>query len=227
MTFDRPVRSSGRVVVLVSGTGTLLQALIDAAAEPASGFAVCGVVSDRPDAGGLERARAAGLPTAVVQLAEFGDRATWDVAVSRAVDAFHPDVVVLAGFMRILGPGYLDRHGERTINTHPALLPAFPGAHGVRDALGYGVKVSGCTVILVDQGTDSGPVVAQRCVPVLPGDDEERLHERIKVAERALLVEVVRRMTTAGWSVDGRLVTLHGDEHDGHDGHDDEERDGR
>lgn len=211
MTFDRPVRSSGRVVVLVSGTGTLLQALIDAATAGA-GFAVCGVVSDRPDAGGLQRARATGLPTAVVQLAEFGDRATWDKAVARAVDAFHPDVVVLAGFMRILGPGYLDRHAARTINTHPALLPAFPGAHGVRDALAYGVKVSGCTVILVDQGTDSGPVVAQRAVPVLPGDDEERLHERIKVAERALLVDVVRRMTTAGWSVDGRLVTLHGDE---------------
>ena len=223
MTFDRPVRSSGRVVVLASGTGTLLQALMDAAAEPGAGFAVCGVVSDRPDAGGLERARAAGLPTAVVQLAEFADRATWDLAVARAVDAFHPDVVVLAGFMRILGPGYLARHGERTINTHPALLPAFPGAHGVRDALAYGVKVSGCTVILVDQGTDSGPVVAQRCVPVLAGDDEERLHERIKVAERALLVDVVRRMTTAGWSVDGRLVTLHGGE-DGDDTEGDGER---
>ena len=223
MTFDRPVRSSGRVVVLASGTGTLLQALMDAAAEPGAGFAVCGVVSDRPDAGGLGRARAAGLPTAVVQLAEFADRATWDLAVARAVDAFHPDVVVLAGFMRILGPGYLARHGERTINTHPALLPAFPGAHGVRDALAYGVKVSGCTVILVDQGTDSGPVVAQRCVPVLAGDDEERLHERIKVAERALLVDVVRRMTTAGWSVDGRLVTLHGGE-DGDDTEGDGER---
>jgi phosphoribosylglycinamide formyltransferase 1 len=217
VTPDRPVRSSGRVVVLVSGTGTLLQALVDAAAAPGAGFSVCGVVSDRSDAGGLERARAAGLPTAVVQLAEFPDRDGWDRAVARAVDAFHPDVVVLAGFMRILGRSYLVRHGERTINTHPALLPAFPGAHGVRDALGYGVKVTGCTVILVDQGTDSGPVVAQQPVPVLPGDDEERLHERIKVAERSLLVDVVRRMTTAGWSVDGRLVTLHGDE----------ERDGR
>jgi phosphoribosylglycinamide formyltransferase-1 len=198
------------VVVLVSGTGTLLQALIDAAAAPAAGFSVCGVVTDRPDAGGLERARAAGLPTAVVRLAEFEDRAVWDLAVARAVEAFHPDVVVLAGFMRILGPAYLLRHGDRTINSHPALLPAFPGAHAVRDALAYGVKVTGCTVILVDPGTDSGPVVAQRAVPVLDGDDEQTLHERIKTAERALLVDVVGRMTTHGWTVEGRVVTLDG-----------------
>ena len=209
MTSARPVRSSGRVAVLISGTGTLLQALADAAATSGAGFAVVGVVSDRPDAGGLMRARAAGLPTAVVQLSQFPDRATWDLAMARAVDAFHPDVVVLAGFMRLLGPAYLDRHGDRTINTHPALLPAFPGAHGVRDALDYGVKVTGCSVILVDAGSDTGPVVAQRCVPVLDGDTEQQLHERIKVAERALLVEVVGRMTGAGWAVDGRVVTLH------------------
>jgi phosphoribosylglycinamide formyltransferase 1 len=196
------------VVVLVSGEGTLLQALIEAAAQPATGFAVCGVLTDRPQAGGLQRALVSGVPTAVVQPADFPDRATWDLAVARAVEAFKPDVVVLAGFMRILGPAYLERLGKRTINTHPALLPAFPGSHGVRDALAYRVKVTGCSVILVDAGADSGPVIAQQCVPVLDDDTEPVLHERIKVAERALLVQVVDRMTAHGWSVDGRLVRL-------------------
>ncbi len=198
-----PVRR--RVVVLVSGTGTLLQSLLEAAAAPDAPFGIAGVVSDRPDALGLERARAAGVPTAVIELADFPDRTVWDVAVTRAVSAFAPDVVVLAGFMRILGRAYLDRFGDRTINTHPALLPAFPGAHGVRDALAHGVKVTGCTVILIDEGTDTGPILAQRAVPVEDGDDEGTLHERIKIAERELLVEVVARMS-AGWTTTGRTV---------------------
>ena len=204
-----PVRSatSGRVVVLVSGSGTLLQALLDAAAA-APGWSVAGVVSDRADAGGLARARAAGVATATVEPRDFPDRAAWDDAVGRAVEVFSPDLVVLAGFMRILGPPFLSRFGGRTVNTHPALLPAFPGAHGVRDALAYGVRVTGCTVIVVDAGVDAGPVVAQRAVEVLDGDDEERLHERIKVVERALLVEVVDRMVRGGWRVEGRRVHL-------------------
>ena len=196
-----------RIVVLVSGSGTLLQALLDAAAAGA-GWSVAGVVSDRAGAHGLQRARAAGVPTATVALADFPDRATWDDAVARAVLGFSPDLVVLAGFMRILGEPFLARFGGRIINTHPALLPAFPGAHGVRDALAYGVKVTGSTVIIVDGGVDSGPVVAQRAVPVAADDDEERLHERIKVVERDLLVEVVHDMLTAGWHVTGRRVVL-------------------
>jgi phosphoribosylglycinamide formyltransferase-1 len=193
-----------RIAVVVSGSGTLLQALLD----QADGFTISAVLSDRADALGLTRARAAGVPTAVVDVADFPDRASWNQALARAVEAFHPDLVVLAGFMRIVGEPLLSRYGGRIVNTHPALLPAFPGAHGVREALAHGVKVTGCSVILVDAGTDTGPIVAQRCVDVLDDDDESSLHERIKIVERALLVEVVGRMARTGWSVDGRKVTL-------------------
>jgi phosphoribosylglycinamide formyltransferase-1 len=148
------------------------------------------------------------VPTATVRLADFADRAAWDDAVGRAVAVFSPDLVVLAGFMRLLGPAYLGRFGGRTVNTHPALLPAFPGAHGVRDALAYGVKVTGASVILVDEGTDTGPVLAQRCVPVHDGDTEQVLHERIKVVEREMLVDVVGRMTRDGWQVSERKVVF-------------------
>jgi phosphoribosylglycinamide formyltransferase-1 len=193
-----------RIAVVVSGSGTLLQALLD----DSSGFTVSAVLSDRADATGLDRARSAGVPTAVVDLADFPDRKGWDDALLRAMDTFHPDIVVLAGFMRIVGDPLLQRYGGRMVNTHPALLPAFPGAHGVRDALAHGVKVTGCSVILVDAGTDTGPIIAQRAVDVLDDDDESSLHERIKVVERALLVEVVGRMARNGWQVDGRKVTL-------------------
>jgi phosphoribosylglycinamide formyltransferase-1 len=202
----RPGRAA--VVVLVSGTGTLLQALLDVAADPATAFRVAGVVSDRADAGGLERARAAGVPTAVVAPKDFPDRAAWDAGIARAVRVFSPALVVLAGFMRILGAAYLGEFGDRTVNTHPALLPSFPGAHGVRDALAHGVKVTGTSVILVDEGADTGPIVAQRAVEVRDDDDEASLHERIKVVERELLVDVVSRMTAHGWQVTDRKVTL-------------------
>ena len=204
-------RRPRKVVVLVSGSGTLLQALLDAsAADPACGYSVVGVLADRADAYGLARARAAGVATAVVALRDFPDRTTWDEAVVRAVEAFAPDLVVLAGFMKILGAPFLTRFGDRTINTHPALLPSFPGAHGVADALAYGVKITGSTVIFVDEGTDSGPIVAQRAVEVLDGDDEASLHERIKVVERELLVDVVGRMAREGFTVEGRRVVLGG-----------------
>lgn len=198
----------GRVVVLLSGSGTLLQALVDATKDDDAGFRIVAVVSDRPGAYGLTRARDAGLPTAVVAPGDFPDRATWDVAVDRAVATFRPDLVVLAGFMRILGAPMLARHGGRIVNTHPALLPAFPGAHAVRDALAHGVKVTGCSVIIVDAGVDTGPIVAQRAVDVLPGDDEDTLHEKIKVVERELLVDVVSRMCAHGWTVSDRKVVL-------------------
>jgi phosphoribosylglycinamide formyltransferase 1 len=199
-------RGRARVVVLLSGTGTLLQALLDAATDPTAPYRVAGVVSDRTDAGGLGRARAAGVPTAVVAPADFPDRAAWDAGVVRAVRVFSPRLVVLAGFMRLLGKAYLAEFGDCTINTHPALLPSFPGVHGVRDALASGVKVTGASVILVDEGTDTGPIVAQRAVEVLDGDDEPSLHERIKVVEREMLVDVVGRMTAHGWQVTDRRV---------------------
>lgn len=196
-----------RVVVLVSGSGTLLQALIDASRAERDGdspsYTVVGVVSDRTDAYGLVRAREVGIATATVRLPDFPDRGVWDEAVARAVEAFSPDLVVLAGFMKLLGPAYLARFGDRTINSHPALLPAFPGAHGVRDALAYGAKVTGCSIIFVAAGVDDGPLIAQEAVPVADDDDEASLHERIKVVERAMLTDVVDRLCREGWHLDG------------------------
>lgn len=204
------VPTAARVVVLVSGGGSNLAALLAAHEDPAYGARVVGVVSDRADAGGLRIAREAGVATAVVAPVDFADRPAWDAALAQTVAAFGPGWVVSAGFMRILGAPFLDRFHQRVLNTHPALLPAFPGAHGVRDALAYGVRVTGCTVHLVDAGTDTGPVIAQRTVEVLDDDDESTLHERIKVVERALLVDVVGRVARHGLSVEGRHVRLLG-----------------
>jgi phosphoribosylglycinamide formyltransferase 1 len=183
-----------RVVVLLSGTGSLCAALLEATDDPAYPARVVAVGSDR-DAEGLAHASRRGLPTFVVPLA--GDRAAWDRELAAAIAAHEPDLVVSAGFMRIVGPAVLDRYEGRLVNTHPALLPAFPGAHAVRDALAAGVPVTGATVHLVDAGVDTGPVLAQREVPVEPGDDEATLHERIKTQERALLVETVAALATA------------------------------
>jgi phosphoribosylglycinamide formyltransferase-1 len=169
---------------------------------------VVGVLSDDPTAGGLDVARAAGVATAVVRPADFPDRAAWDVALANAVGVFGPTLVISAGFMRILGASFLARFAGRVVNTHPALLPAFPGAHGVRDALAYGVRVTGCTVHLVDEGVDTGPIIAQRAVEVLDDDDEVSLHERIKTVERALLVDVVGRIARGDLAVEGRRVRL-------------------
>ena len=152
------------------------------------GAQVVAVGADRDGIAGLDRARAAGLPTFVRRVDDFADRAAWDEALAADCAAYAPDLVVLAGFMKLVGPAFLARFGGRLINTHPALLPSFPGMHAVRDALAYGVKVTGCTIFLVDAGTDTGPVIAQAAVPVQDDDDEPALHERIKVAERALLV---------------------------------------
>ncbi len=202
------VPARARVVVLVSGTGTNLAALLAAHGDPAYGARVVGVVSDRPGVGGLEVARDAGVPTAVVAPGDFADRAAWDAAMAQAVGVFAPGLVVSAGFMRILGAPFLARYAGRVINTHPALLPAFPGAHAVRDALAYGVRVTGCTVHVVDAGVDTGPIVDQRAVAVEPGDDETGLHERIKAVERELLVDVVGRVAREGMVVEGRLVRI-------------------
>ncbi len=183
---------SARLVVLVSGAGTNLAALLEATADPSYGATVVAVGADRDGIEGLTRAKRVGVPIFVQQLTDYEDRAAWDAAITDAVASYEPDLVVSAGFMKILGASFLARF-PRVINTHPALLPAFPGAHAVRDALDYGVTVTGATAHLVDSGVDTGPVLAQVAVPVLDGDDEARLHERIKRAERDMLVEVVRR----------------------------------
>jgi phosphoribosylglycinamide formyltransferase-1 len=194
---------NARLVVLVSGAGTNLQAVIDASGDPAYGATVVAVGSDRDGIAALDRAGAASIPTFTVKVGDFATRDSWDEALAAACAEYQPDLIVCAGFMKLLGKSFLARFAGRCLNTHPALLPSFPGMHGVRDALGYGVKVSGCTVFLVDEGVDAGPVLAQAAVPVRDGDDEASLHERIKVAERALLVDTVGRMAREGWSVTG------------------------
>lgn len=194
--------------MLASGAGTTMRAVIDAAQDPAYGARVVAVVTDNPDAGALDIAREHGLATAVVRLADFADRGQWDEAVARTVASFDPDLVLLAGFMRLLGAPALDRFGGRIVNTHPALLPAYPGPHGVRDALAGGAKVTGCTVILVDAGVDTGPIVAQVAVEVHDDDDEAALHERIKDVERGLVAATLGRMAREGWTVTGRTVRI-------------------
>jgi formyltetrahydrofolate-dependent phosphoribosylglycinamide formyltransferase len=188
--------SRARVAVLLSGTGSLCAALLDATDDPAYPADVVVVGSDR-DAEGLQHARRRGLPTFVCAVPDHPDRATWDRALAAEIGRFEPDLVVSAGFMKIVGPAVLDAFGGRLINTHPALLPAFPGAHAVRDALAAGVPVTGATVHVVDAGVDTGPVLAQREVPVEPEDDEASLHERIKHVERELLVQTVAELVPA------------------------------
>jgi phosphoribosylglycinamide formyltransferase-1 len=203
-----------RLVVLVSGSGTNLQALLDAVAAEGPeryGARIVAVGADRRSAGGLERARAAGVPTFVCRVQDHPTREDWDAALTEATAGYAPDLVVSAGFMKILGKEFLARFGGRTVNTHPALLPSFPGAHGVRDALAYGAKVTGCTVHFVDDGVDTGPIIAQAAVDVVEEDTPEgeaALHERIKDVERRLLVEVVGRLARHGHRIEGRKVRL-------------------
>ena len=197
-----------RLVVLVSGEGTNLQALIDACRNESYGAQVVAVGADRDMINALARAERAGLPSFTVRLADYPSREDWDAALTRACAGYAPDLIVMAGFMKLVGKPFLDRFGGCCVNTHPALLPSFPGPHGVRDALAHGVKVTGCTVLLVDEGVDAGPIAAQACVPVADDDDEVTLHERIKVTERALLVGTVGRMVREGWSVRGRKVRI-------------------
>ncbi|CAL9536828.1 MULTISPECIES: phosphoribosylglycinamide formyltransferase [Streptomyces] len=194
-----------RLVVLVSGSGTNLQALLDAVADPdvETPYEIVAVGADRTGIEGLARAERAGVPTFVCRVRDFPTREEWDTALAQATAAYTPDLVVSAGFMKVVGPAFLARFGGRFLNTHPALLPSFPGAHGVRDALAYGAKVTGCTVHFVDDGVDTGPVIAQRAVEVLDEDDESALHERIKQVERRLLVEVVGRIARDGYTFEG------------------------
>lgn len=201
-----PPSAPSRVVVLASGTGSLLQSLLDSAVGdyPARIVAV-GV--DR-DCRAVQIAQAAGIASYCVRLGDHPDRAAWDTAIADATAAQEPDLIVSAGFMKILGPEFLSRFIGRVVNTHPALLPSFPGAHAVPDALSYGVRVTGCTVHLVDAGMDTGPILAQEAVEVLDGDDEDTLHERIKVVERRLLVDVLAAVATRGVTWSGRKATI-------------------
>ncbi len=198
-----------RLAVLVSGSGTNLQALIDAiAADPAFGGEIVVVGADRRDAHGLERARDAGIPTLPVEVADFADRAAWERALVEGLLEHRPDAVVLAGFMRLVTGAFLSHWPDRVVNTHPSLLPAFRGAHAVREALEYGVKVTGSTVHLVDEKVDHGPVIAQRAVEIREDDDEDSLHERIKAVEHELFPHCVRLLCQGRLTVDGRHVRV-------------------
>ena len=197
---------TARLVVLVSGSGTNLQALLDACADPAYGARVVAVGADRDDIEGLARAERAGVPTFVKKVGQFTSRDHWDRALADTVANFEPDLVVLAGFMKLVGEEFLSRFGGRVVNTHPALSPSFPGMQGPADALAYGVKVTGCTLFVVDAGVDTGPIVAQQTVSVEDDDTVESLHERIKVAERRMLVDAVGRMARDGVTIDNRKV---------------------
>ncbi len=202
--------AAARLVVLVSGSGTNLQALLDGIAADPEGYGaeIVAVGADREAIAGLERAERAGIPTFVCRVKDHASREEWDRALAEATAAYEPDLVVSAGFMKILGKEFLARFGGRVVNTHPALLPSFPGAHGVRDALAHGVKVTGCTVHFVDDGVDTGPIIAQGAVEVRESDDEAALHERIKEVERSLLVDVVGRLARHGYRIEGRKVQI-------------------
>lgn len=196
-----------RIAVLVSGRGSNLRAILDACDAGTCHARVTGVLSDKKNAGALELARERSIEAKVVALRDHPDRAAWDRALAEAIASVEPELVVLAGFMKIVGPAVLGRFEGRIINVHPSLLPSFPGADGPADALAAGVAISGCTVHLVDAGLDSGKILAQAAVPVLPGDDRDRLHHRIQVQEHWLLPRVI------DWIARGQIASLAGDEH--------------
>jgi phosphoribosylglycinamide formyltransferase-1 len=205
---DAVADRGARVVVLLSGAGSTMAAVLAATAAEDYPAHIAAVGSDRRDAGGLAIAAEAGVPTFVVSPRDYQTRAEWNEALADAVEAHRPDIVLSAGFMRILDADFVARFSPRLINSHPALLPSFPGAHAVRDALAYGVAVTGATVHVVDAGVDTGPIIAQTAVPVAPEDDEATLHERIKIAERAMLIDVIARLATSTMEISGRRVVL-------------------
>ena len=192
----------------MSGSGTTLQALLDASGDPEWGASVVAVGADREGTLGEKRAADLGIATFVLKVPDFPTREDWDAALTETVAQHAPDIIVLAGFMKLVGKHFLNRFEGKTLNTHPALSPSFPGMHGPRDALEHGVKVTGCTLFVVDDGVDTGPIVAQAAVPVLDDDTEDSLHERIKTVERAMLVDTIGRMAREGFTVSGRKVTI-------------------
>jgi formyltetrahydrofolate-dependent phosphoribosylglycinamide formyltransferase len=199
---------AARLLVLVSGSGTNLQALLDASADPAYGAKVVAVGADRDDIAGLDRAAAVDVPTFVCRVSDFAVRDEWDAELTRLCAEHDPDLIVSAGFLKLVGPAFLKQFAGRYLNTHNALLPSFPGIHGPRDALAYGVKIAGATLFFVDAGIDTGPIVSQVAVSVVDGDTEETLTERIKDVERRQLVESVGRLVREGWTITGRKVTI-------------------
>jgi phosphoribosylglycinamide formyltransferase-1 len=203
---SQPSSAPARLLVLVSGAGTNLQALLDATTDPAYGAEVVAVGADRDGIEGLARAQRAGVPTFVHRVKDHATREEWDAALTASCREHRPDLVVLAGFMKLAGATFLHAFGGRCVNTHPALSPAFPGMRGPADALEYGVKVTGATLFVVDAGVDTGPIVAQAAVPVEDDDDVATLHERIKVAERSMLVATVGRMAREGFTITDRKV---------------------
>lgn len=212
MTDARFSRAEGdgplRIVVLISGGGSNLAALLTACGAADYPVQIVAVGADRPDAGGLELAAAQGIPTFVERVGDYAERGAWDRALTDRCLAFEPDVVVSAGFLKLVGPAFLATFAGRYLNTHNSLLPSFAGMHGPADALAYGVKIAGATLFVVDDGVDTGPIIAQVAVPVQPDDDVATLTERIKVAERAQLVDAIGRMARQGWTISGRTVSI-------------------
>ncbi|MDD9939137.1 MAG: phosphoribosylglycinamide formyltransferase [Myxococcales bacterium] len=184
------------IAVLISGTGSNLKAILQAIEAGRCDARVAAVLSDRSKAKGLELARERRIPTEVVRLKAYEDRGAWDAALAERVASFDPGLVVLAGFMKIVGPAMIAAFPSRIVNVHPALLPSFPGTDGPGDAVAAGVRVSGCTVHVVDAGVDTGPILAQAAVPVLPGDDRDALHARIQRLEHRLLPGVVHAVAS-------------------------------
>ncbi len=193
---------------MVSGTGSNMQALLEASRDPAFGAQIVAVGADRGGTRGLEIAAQAGIPTFVEKLGDYSSRQEWDRALTTQIASFSPDLVVLAGFLKLVGSDVLAAFPGRVINTHNALLPSFPGVHGPADALAYGVKISGATLFIVDPGVDTGAILAQVTCPVFDDDDEASLLDRIKSVERDQLVSVVGAMARQGWWMDGRKAGL-------------------
>lgn len=197
-----------RLAVLASGSGTNLQAIIDAVGDGAINAATCLVLTDRGEIKALERAEANGIPQAILPFADFSDRRAFTSAVVDVLREHGADFVALAGFMRILTAEAPNAYPNAIINTHPALLPAFPGAHAVEQALAHGAKMTGCTVHFVDEEVDHGPIIAQEGVAIMPGDTGESLHDRIKAVEHRIFPEALGAYADGRIEVDGRVVTV-------------------
>jgi len=197
-----------RLAVLISGGGSNLAALMDACEDPSYGCRVVHVIADRHGCAGIDIARDAGIPASVLRTADFADRSDWDSALAAELLECEPDLVVSAGFLKMLGPAVLAAFPGTIVNTHNSLLPSFPGIRGPADALAHGVKIAGATLFVVDAGMDTGQILAQCAVDVLDDDTEETLLERIKSAERVQLVTTVGRMMRDGWRIDGRRAFL-------------------